>query len=432
MAGLNTGIQRVVRNLVARAPGAGAALGVRIVPVFAKGRRLWVLEDPADLTRVGHSGRLGRARDRFVRLEAAYEQAVQRHLQRWPDLQRAALAAWGAPRQALKSGVRLLTRGKAARRRDLAPAQPGPGDLLLLPDAFWTSDIVATLAGGAAGGATMVPVIHDIIPLTHPQFFAPPMVAEFRAAFERLLGLSGGLLAVSAATEQRLREYLRTHQGGRLAGLPLAHAYSGSDLGAGTPFDSPPRPELQALESAEYFLMVGTLEPRKGQLTVLDAFEALWPAGEKARLVLAGRIGWRFAEIVGRIEHSPFRGTRLMALHDATDAELDWLYRHAAAVILASHEEGFGLPLVEAMHHGLPVLASDIPVFREVGGDYPLYFALEQPGALAAALVALRERLRAGWHPHARAWPTWDEAAPAFFRAALALHARIRERAATR
>jgi alpha-1,2-rhamnosyltransferase len=309
----------------------------------------------------------------------------------------------------------------------MQPATPRPGDLILLADAYWTSEIVPILAAGAANGADVVPVIYDLIPLTHPRFFAPQMVQEFRAAFERLMGRAQGVLTDSAATLARVQEYTRTHLPGA-AGLPGAFWYPGADLGTLPAGAAAPevRAELRGLEGADYFLMVGTLEPRKGQLTVLDAFGALWSAGESARLVLAGRIGWRFAEIVQRIERSPFRGTRLTALHDATDAELEWLYRHAAAVILASHEEGFGLPLVEAMHHRVPVIASDIPVFREVGGDYPVYFALAEPGALAAALATLRERLRAGWRPQPRAWPTWDEAAPELIRKALALQVRMR------
>jgi alpha-1,2-rhamnosyltransferase len=433
LAGLNTGIQRVVRNVVSRAPAASQALGVPCVPVFLRAGRFWIVEDPASLALARAPGRLGKARDRFVRLEAAYQQAAHAALGRWPGLERAARTAWDAPRALIKRGVRLLTRGRATRGRELRPAHPGPGDVLVLLDAFWTSGIVAALAGGAAGGAAIVPVIYDIIPLTHPQFFDPGMAAEFRAAFEQAIGLADAVLTDSAATLARVREYLAGHP--RPGGVPLpgAHWYPGADLGAPrTGAETPQRAELESLRGTEYYLMVGTLEPRKGQLAVLDAFEARWAEGETARLVLAGRIGWRFGEIVRRIERSAWRDARLIALHDATDAELAWLYGHAAAVILASHEEGFGLPLVEAMHLGVPVIASDIPVFREVGGDYPAYFALEQPGALAAAMEALRQRVRSGYHPMPRPWPTWDEAAPELIRKALALHAGLRGHAAGR
>jgi alpha-1,2-rhamnosyltransferase len=423
MAGLNTGIQRVVRSLVTRLPAISRVLEVPCVPVFAKGGRLWVLEAPDALARAGRPGWVGRARDRFVRVEAAFERLVSRRLAHRPALQRLALATWGAPRQALKWAMRLLTRGRAARGGRLTAVRPGPDDVLLLSDVYWTSDIVTTLEAGAAGGALIVPVIYDLIPLTHPQFFAPHMVQEFQAAFERLMALAGAVLADSRATRAEVEAWLKTHAGRRVAAPPMDIAYCGADL---PPVGGPVRPEVLALQGAEYYLMVGTLEPRKGQLIALEAFETLWRAADPVRLVLAGRIGWRCEEILQRIEDSPHTGTRLLALYNASDAEVDWLYRHAAAVILASSVEGFGLPLVEAMRLGTPVIASDIPVFREVGGDYPLYFPLGQPGALNEALTSLRERLRSGWRPTPRPWPTWDEAALAMIGKVLELRERVR------
>jgi alpha-1,2-rhamnosyltransferase len=252
------------------------------------------------------------------------------------------------------------------------------------------------------------------------------MVREFEAALTRLVALAGGVLSVSAATQAEVRTWLG-QQGSRAAALPLEVAHNGADL-------APPknggadgvRATIADLEGREYYLMVGSIEPRKGQLTVLDAFEHLWRGGDTARLVIAGRIGWRFGEIVRRIEGSPFAGGQLVALHDASDAEVGWLYRHARAVVLASHAEGFGLPLVEAMHEGVPVLASDIPVFRDVGGAYPEYFSLAEPGAFGKALAALRTRLAAGQRPQPQRWPTWDEAAREMIRKALALRARAR------
>jgi alpha-1,2-rhamnosyltransferase len=357
-------------------------------------------------------------------MEALLEGWIEQRLARWSVLRRLILAAWGGPRKLLKRMLRHLMRRGAGGAPGRVAAAPRASDIVLLPDAFWTSGIVSTLEAGAADGAFIVPLIHDVIPLTHPQFFGAAMVREYTGAFQRLMALSGAALAVSHATRGELEAWL-TSQPGRRKGLPMEVAHNGADLAA-RPAAGTIRAGVLALEGAEYFLMVGTLEPRKGQLVVLDAFEALWPAGETARLVLAGRIGWGMGDIMRRIGHSPHAGSRLIALHDATDAELDWLYRHATAVILASAAEGFGLPLVEAMHHGVPVISSDIPVFREVGGDYPVYFRPGQPGALGEAIAALRARLPAGNRPTPRPWPTWDEAALEMVRKAITLRDRVR------
>jgi alpha-1,2-rhamnosyltransferase len=101
----------------------------------------------------------------------------------------------------------------------------------------------------------------------------------------------------------------------------------------------------------------------------------------------------------------------LFLLRDATDSELDHAYRHASALVIASSIEGFGLPVAEAFQHGLPVLCSDIPVFREIADGRAAFFGLDSPDSLTAALrsfcqthdIATRhERTPQGWY-------TWRE-----------------------
>ena len=116
-----------------------------------------------------------------------------------------------------------------------------------------------------------------------------------------------------------------------------------------------------------HFLMVGTLEPRKGHRIALDAFDKLWAEGVDAALTIVGKTGWGIDHLVERIKHHPELGKRLVWHESVDDAELSRLYSSCDALIAASFAEGFGLPIVEAGHFGKPVLASDIPVFREVG-----------------------------------------------------------------
>jgi O-antigen biosynthesis alpha-1,2-rhamnosyltransferase len=119
---------------------------------------------------------------------------------------------------------------------------------------------------------------------------------------------------------------------------------------------------------------------------MLDVFDRLWADDIGARLLLFGRLGWRSDELARRMRAHPQFGRRLFWFESGSDSELDYAYRHASALIFASRCEGFGLPLVEAMHYGMPVIASDIPVFREIGGDYPSYFDLDVPGSLEQVL----------------------------------------------
>ncbi len=102
--------------------------------------------------------------------------------------------------------------------------------------------------------------------------------------------------------------------------------------------------------------------------------EELWKRGIDVHFVIVGRYGWMSDVLQRRIlEHEEHR-KRLHWLQNANDAELHCLYSSAHALVFASLAEGFGLPIIEAANDGLPVIASDIPIFREVGGKNISYF----------------------------------------------------------
>jgi glycosyltransferase involved in cell wall biosynthesis len=102
--------------------------------------------------------------------------------------------------------------------------------------------------------------------------------------------------------------------------------------------------------------------------------------------VLVGAEGWLVDELVARIKNHAELGKRLFWLGHISDELLARFYRRASAVILPSEAEGFGLPLVEAACQGVPIIARDIPIFREVGGNDVFYFESKNGGELAAAL----------------------------------------------
>jgi len=193
--------------------------------------------------------------------------------------------------------------------------------------------------------------------------------------------------------------------------LPVEYFYLGADMG-GKKFDKLPiRRELENdLLKAPFYLMVGTIQPHKGHLTVLEAFEQMWKEGFSGKLSIVGRLGGKGDEVMKRLRTSKYFGKTLFVYHDANDTELDLLYRHTEALVLASYAEGFGLPLVEAMDLSVPVIASDLPVFREIGGDYPNYFV---PGSSVDLFRVIRKREKGGGSGKERGirkWMAWDEA----------------------
>lgn len=169
---------------------------------------------------------------------------------------------------------------------------------------------------------------------------------------------------------------------------------------------------------ASFVLTVGTLEPRKNLLTLIEARRLLArrAGGEAApALVLAGRYGWQTGAIRRAVEAAAAEGW-LVHFGYVSQAELVALYRRARLVALPSLYEGFGLPAVEAMWAGVPLLLSDIPVFHEVAGDAALYAPPDRPEAWADRLTELagdddlRRRLIARGHERARSF-TWERAA---------------------
>jgi len=137
---------------------------------------------------------------------------------------------------------------------------------------------------------------------------------------------------------------------------------------------------------------------------------ARWP---DATFIMAGAVGWQGKPILESLRSHPAWGRSLLHFEDLDDAELDHAYRHARAVVFPSLAEGYGLPIVEALARGTPVLASDLLVHREVGGGACRYFNPRDAESLATLLLACRWRSRTATSagPLTRLLPTWREMA---------------------
>ena len=169
------------------------------------------------------------------------------------------------------------------------------------------------------------------------------------------------------------------------------------------------------LTDLPYVLMVGTLEPRKNHVRTLHAFEAIAERFPTLRLALAGDWGWRSAAIRRALEASPARH-RVHVLGRVREADLPGLYAGARVFAFPSLYEGFGIPLLEAMAAGTPVLTSDVSSMPEVAGDAALLVDPHSVDAIRAGLERLltdeplRARLVAAGRTRERTF-TWARAA---------------------
>ena len=142
---------------------------------------------------------------------------------------------------------------------------------------------------------------------------------------------------------------------------------------------------LEYLRFRPAILMVGTIEPRKGYEAALAAFEYLWSHGptDAPDLVLIGKAGWKTVAYQSKIRNHPEFAKRLHWFDNISDEGLCLLYQACRGLLMASRGEGWGLPLIEAALHRRPVLARDLPVFREHALANIQFFSDDAPRALA-------------------------------------------------
>lgn len=263
-------------------------------------------------------------------------------------------------------------------------------------------------------GVRIAFVVYDIIPIRHPEWWPADGHRHHERWLRGIVAQSDALLCISNATADDVVAWMDAHSIECRPQIRWFHL--GADIqGSMASFGAHENGDLvlSRLAGGISFLMVGTLEPRKGHAQVLDAFEELWAAGREFCLVIVGKRGWLVNELADRLSTHPEKDKRLIWLTGVSDEFLDELYSACSCLLTASEAEGFGLPLIEAAQRGLPIVARDIPVFREVAGESAYYFADGAPAALAADLENWAALYREGRHPsqEGMAWLTWQQSA---------------------
>jgi glycosyltransferase involved in cell wall biosynthesis len=363
-SGWRAGIQRVVRELFRNLPTADPDLELVAVcwsKVHGRFRRLDAAEYASMLAPTGTQQPAGAAPPPTA-LRRALALAMHRG---------------GAAPLVYRYRRRRELAAVPAAHRDLLLERFEPGSFFLDLDASWNpttrarSELLPELR---SGGVTTVALQYDLLPATHPQWFIPQMVDVFLDHVDAHLRAGSTFLCISEHT----RETLIGHA--VAIGLPVP-ATSVVPLGV-TPLASSAAGESGV--SAPYFLVVGTVEPRKNHAVILDAFEKLQADHPETTLVVVGRPGWNNGPTIDRLRSGP-DGVDWRT--HVSDAELDALYADAHAVIVASVTEGFGLPVIEALQRGTPVVSADGGALPEAGGELVEYFDPTSAPELHALLL---------------------------------------------
>jgi GT2 family glycosyltransferase/glycosyltransferase involved in cell wall biosynthesis len=396
-SGWSAGIQRVVRGLVREL--AAADERVELVPVvyaepFGRYRRTTAAEQERLLAPTPPGGRPTPP----ARISLPHRAAV------------GVATRLGFRAEALAVRDALRRRRTPADQRALLLDRLEPGSVLLEADAVWNvggAERSELLPSAALDGVRVVAFVHDLLPFERPEWFDGELVAAFRGTVEAQLRRADLVLTSSEATSSSARRLLA--ELGR-DDVELATVRLGSD---------PPTGEVglvpAELAGRRYLLLVGTVEPRKNIGVAVESWDRLADDHPDLHLVVVGREGWQATDLAARMRQHPRAGGHLHWLEGVSDGRLDALYRNAFLVLVPSHSEGYGLPVVESLARGVPVIASDGGALAEVGrGVAELVPATDVDGWVAAVSRHLvdpghhrRARDRAaGYRP-----PSWADAA---------------------
>jgi glycosyltransferase involved in cell wall biosynthesis len=304
-----------------------------------------------------------------------------------------------------------------------APIEIASGDQFLGLDLFLhgTQQNQVQLQDLRNRGVEIYFVVFDVLPIQRPDCFPTGTEQDFAAWLDTIAMVADGLVCISRSVADDLYACLARTPPPRTTDLGIGFFHLGADIEASTPTlgMEPDAPLLfEALNDRPSFLMVGTLEPRKGHAQALAAFDLLWGQGIDVNLVIVGKNGWMVDSLVERIAKHPERGLRLHWLPSISDEMLERVYASATALLAASEGEGFGLPLIEAAQHGVPIVARNLPVFVEVMGDNASYFDGCNASDLASAVEAWLLLHRDGRAPDSRGihWLTWEQSAAQLIR----------------
>lgn len=267
-------------------------------------------------------------------------------------------------------------------------------------------------------GARVVVFVHDLIPFTHPEYCRAGERERHAARMRTALGIASGIIVNSQDTLDTLRRYAAQ---AALACPPALVAPLASSLPATA---EGPRPIAEP-----YFVILGTIEPRKNHWLLLNAWRRLVErlGAAAPRLLVIGRRGWECENVVDMLERCEELRGYVIERSACADAELVTALSHARALLVPSFAEGYGIPAVEALSLGVPVIAADLAVFREFAGAVPDYVdPLDARGWMeaiadyapdaSARRAAQKARLAAfrppAWREHLRAVEAFIERLP--------------------
>lgn len=414
-SGVNTGIQRVVRNIIKRLPQIEKEQNIVCKPVIAVRGKLYVINPERVLESRPITASIG------ARVKFTFD-----NIKKFSLLKTKKISAIHFMCSFILDKIEWLLKNtfgliklirvlKCVHSDGNIQVKATSEDIILLADAFWIYNIQKILSFGNHGAGKVASIIYDLIPIHFSQYVEDSDGKHYLNALPKLIKLSDEFYGISKTVADEMQNYILKYYPELSPEKKVDYFYLGADFISNNKNDTVDniRPVVKSIfDHHKTWLVVSTVEPRKNHNYILDAFDKIWDENGTDKLFIIGRIGWKCDQILERIIEHPEYNKKLFYMWDISDDELKYCYKHSAGLIFASHVEGFGLPIVEAMKNKIKVFCSDIPIFREVGGEYPQYFNLQDPTNLTNLIRHSEQYSTKLGCPD---WINWDQAVSILF-----------------
>lgn len=295
---------------------------------------------------------------------------------------------------------------------------PKKGDVLLLADAIWGeyNEFSSIIKCVQKNGGQVINIIYDLIPIKYSSKYDECFVECFKNMIDEVLNKSDGIISISRTAADEFYEFAKIKKAVIDRKFEIGWFHLGTNLNDKI-VDNKISNDIKSIFKNNIFLVVGTIDPRKGHEVALNAFEILWNNGLNYTLCFAGKVGTKVESLMERIYNHKQFGKKLFFLDNPSDEELIYCYKQSQALIFPSFAEGFGLPVIEAAYFKLPMILSNIPIFYEIAHEKALYFKVNDYKDLARMIIKFNTLKNSGELPNLEdfKFQNWEESLKQIF-----------------
>ena len=230
---------------------------------------------------------------------------------------------------------------------------------LLLLDSNWTRDALILSKLFSQDGYKVVSVFYDLSPIIEPEYFEKGVANNFKNYWIAQFRYTDLVLSISKTITHELKKFLKESNWATKKNLEFGSIKLGCDF-------LPKIQNIDVIRKKNKFLSVGSIEPRKNVVLILEAFELLWKDNYDVSLTLVYNNTWHEESLLSRLKNHRLMNKKLFLIYNSSDRELSFEYQSSSFFISASLYEGYGLGLAEALNYGCTVFASEIDVYREL------------------------------------------------------------------